>query len=1104
MHLLVCRFKQFLLFSLLSAGVGRSFAGGLAVLPPPRPTAMEDYAAKELTRYIHLLSGEWLHTAANTTTVKEPGYILGRPGHHPVIDRLLKEGRLQCTPGHPGPQGYILKKLTLDGYDVIVIAANDETGLLYGVYGLLEEHLGISFSFDGDLLPTQKTNLFPDIDEVKTPAVAIRGLLPWTNFPQSATSYSWDDWKYILDQMAKMRLNFLHIHNYSGEEGHNEMFHNFEAGGKLSRVWMATARSGHAWGSYPGWDPNKYLFGAASLFDDYDFGADCALHNEKLSNRQVFRKGVNEFQRVIAYAHTRGIKIGLGLDINLIPASYQLDPADPRVITARVNQLQTDYPDLDYLLCFQSESLREDTAVQQRKTWRAIFDGFYTTLKKSMPALRLAVAGWGIRAVDVATLPPDVICAPISFYSDGCESGSVYGTREYWGCPWLERDFNSSVYYYPYNMDLSNTIKAWQSRAPNMKGFYALTWRLTDAVKAKVWFMSRAPWDDKNELNNSEALYSKFAAQQYGASAAAAITPIINQNEPFASDFSECRWTPPFLLARVDRRAQYLVNLLSFTFTITHERGGNATGAISSMEKMATSFSRQNHTRNGPGPQPGQPCVGYITAGSWLAYDSVNFNPGFTHLILKMSSATDGGRLELRLDAPNGPKIGEGELLPTGAWQTWKEATLDLQPATGAHTLYLVFRDRDPALLAQAQADKAQAQLQTIATAIRQAATPGQKYRLSLLENRIAAERDHILLNMYAANRSRDINDMTRSWVSHFTGRVSDISSLGNIVSLQNRFIQKNYIDLAWKQLNTYNTLAPGDVQARGTKEGARITWQTTGEAFRGYDIYRDGEKITARPLPAATRQYDDITGGFHRYEVYSLLWGNDAANGSASAACYAGAADTIPPQIVVISPPSSVLAGQPLWVKAHLLDNRLDGLLSAVLCYRAAGATAWTRLPMTRKIKSTFTAAIPAADIPGGGIEYYITATDGDNETVFPADAPAHPLSIVQEKAPPGVQTPATPAVAAQQETLQWPAVKGAAAYRIYRASRPEAAAGPETLLTYIAADAALQFTDNGLDFEGQPLTGPCYYRVTAVDAFGYESPASGPIAISYKPAQP
>lgn len=49
----------------------------------------------------------------------------------------------------------------------------------------------------------------PVINDVRTPQMRIRGFLPWTNFPQSATIYSWNDWRYVIDQAAKMRMNLL-------------------------------------------------------------------------------------------------------------------------------------------------------------------------------------------------------------------------------------------------------------------------------------------------------------------------------------------------------------------------------------------------------------------------------------------------------------------------------------------------------------------------------------------------------------------------------------------------------------------------------------------------------------------------------------------------------------------------------------------------------------------------------------------------------------------------------------------------------------------------------------------------------------------------------
>ena len=54
------------------------------------------------------------------------------------------------------------------------------------------------------------------------------------------------------------------------------------------------------------------------------------------------------------------MKVGLGLDINLIPDDYQAKADDPGVVAARVDQIASDYPDLDYLLCFQSEGIEKD------------------------------------------------------------------------------------------------------------------------------------------------------------------------------------------------------------------------------------------------------------------------------------------------------------------------------------------------------------------------------------------------------------------------------------------------------------------------------------------------------------------------------------------------------------------------------------------------------------------------------------------------------------------------------------------------------------------------------------------------------------------------
>ena len=933
--------------------------GGIIQMPGATP--LEHYAALELQRYLYMVTGKKLEILPGSEPIIPGSFLIGQASKNLQIKKWISET--------PGPQGYVLKKVE----GSIIIAGADPEGVLYGVYGLLEDHYGIGFYLGGDVLPEKKQPLIPArLYETKNPAVAIRGFLPWTNFPQSATSYSWEDWKFIIDQMAKMRLNFLHIHNYNGEAGHNEMYHNFSVNGILSRVWMATAKSGHGW-ACPGWDVNEYRFGASDLFGDYDFGADVALHNETLTNEQVFRKGVSLFQKVIEYAHQRGVKIGLGLDIDLILPEYKTESDNSKVVAAQVDELTSNYPKLDYLLCFQSETIASKTELW--KKWRRVFDGFYAGMKAKSPQTRLAVAGWGINPATTSTLPADVICAPISAYSDGCETGAIYGDREYWGCPWLERDFNSSEYYYPYNMNLSNTIKAWNSRAPNMKGFYCLTWRLTDAIDPKMSFMSKAAWNDMTKTTSKD-VYQQYAALNYGARSADAITDIINENEPFASGFGECQETPAFKLFGTD---DYLMNIKSFT--------------LNGETIDATKPTKLNGTQNAPCSEGGE-CVGFIKKDNWLQYNGLDFGNQTDSITLRVASATFGGRIEFRLESPDGPVIGTCTVNDTQGWQSWINIRSAIKPTGGIHSVVFKFFEKTP-ISVKPEFDKAIAQLAIIDRCIK-TATPAQKDRLQNLRCRIAAAKDHIEMNSrFNDSLWTDLPDVMQSWVRNFTHRVTDFSSLGNVMSSQNRFVQLNYLPK---------------------------------------------EKSLRKPT-----------------KVKSML------------------------HPVVISAPSSALAGQPAPVTVRVLDSRSYEKVTATLHWRQAGSIDWTATPMARRVKAIFTGTIPAI----GLIEYYLNIREGVISVRWPVDGSNSLVTIGNTPAmAPG--KPSSPK--SVNRTIMWSPSPGASAYRIYRSNDPSFTAGPESFVTFVPA-SMLSFIDGAPGFDGKPLSGNLFYRISAIDESGNES---------------
>ncbi|MCI5648720.1 MAG: hypothetical protein MR332_04695 [Fusicatenibacter sp.] len=483
---------------------------------------MAEYAKTELEKYIYLLTGETADAAKCVNTAYRIVFTL-------EISEKKKE---------LGAEGYVIR--TEDHGKRVLILAETEQGLLYGVYGLLSDHYGIGFYFSGDAIPEKKKPLpLLEITETKVPEQYIRGVLPWMNFPQSSTSYSLKDWMYIIDQMARMRMNFINIHNYNGEFGHNEMFHNYMLDGKMSRNWNATVSKPHAWG-IKGWKVDEYLFGGKEVFDDYDFGADAALHNDCLDNPEVFQKGSSEMAFVIRYAHTRGVKIGLGLDWNLIMGEEGQKADDFRVVDARIHQIITDYPDLDYLLLYRSENS------PNFHVWNRAFYRAYETFREKASNTRIAVSGWGLDPDTVIGLPKDVIAAPISGHSvnDRIPDGTIYGDREFWGCPWSERDYDDSIHFAPYHTLLSSTIADYQKRSKNMKGLMTLTWRLSDGVDAKLSYIAEAPWDNENQLCNSRAAYERYARKCYGAEAAEKMTDIINENEAFATNASECLCTP--------------------------------------------------------------------------------------------------------------------------------------------------------------------------------------------------------------------------------------------------------------------------------------------------------------------------------------------------------------------------------------------------------------------------------------------------------------------------------------------------------------------------------------------------------------------------------
>jgi alpha-L-arabinofuranosidase len=88
----------------------------------------------------------------------------------------------------------------------------------------------------------------------------------------------------------------------------------------------------------------------------------------------------------------------------------------------------------------------------------------------------------------------------------------------------------------------------------------------------------------------------------------------------------------------------------------------------------------------------GGECIGWINGGDWLDYKTVDFGNGANEIEFRVSSATDGGVIEIRRDSVDGEVIGRCSVGGTGGWQQWESVRAEIQPTRGVQNLCLVFR----------------------------------------------------------------------------------------------------------------------------------------------------------------------------------------------------------------------------------------------------------------------------------------------------------------------------------------------------------------------------------------------------------------------------
>lgn len=479
----------------------------------------ETLAAREVLRYVYLRTGKLLPIKKGIYSAHVTSIIVARKGQ-PLVRKAVRSKSLRREIAQLKPQQYLLRTVSnRNGVKTALIIGGDDTGTLYGAYRFAER-LGVRFYPDGDTIPDGQIKFsLPNMSEIGKPLFAIRGALPFHDFPEGPDWWNQDDYLAYVTQLAKLRMNFIGLHTYNDVEptvwiGLPSDAHSSGAV-KFSypASWYSTLRD--SWGYAPA-ATSEYDSGAAQLFPDDSYGGDVmrGAMPFPVSSAQcnlVFDRAGTLLRNVFADAHSLGIKTCVGVEIPI---------AAPRVLQEHLTKLGKDansvavrkqlydgmfkraeaaYP-LDYFWLWTPESWTWAGNTQDQL--KAATDDLRTAVS-SIAALgkpfQLATCGWVLgpdndRSALDRFLPKGIPMSSLNRNVGDSPVDAAYREitdRPTWAIPWLENDPHLTA---PQPWVGRMRYDATDARRLGCTGLIGIHWR-TAAIAPNFAALADAEWD---------------------------------------------------------------------------------------------------------------------------------------------------------------------------------------------------------------------------------------------------------------------------------------------------------------------------------------------------------------------------------------------------------------------------------------------------------------------------------------------------------------------------------------------------------------------------------------------------------------------------------
>ncbi len=264
---------------------------------------LERFAARELCDYLAKLYGIQTHPARRPSGSSEAVFLIGSP----KTNATVKQATARKAFPKLSDQGIVLRRTELEGRPALIVAGGSPRATLWAVYELAERW-GVRYLIDRDVLPRDRSDFqVPSLDVVAEPIFRIRAHPSLQDFAPSGESWGMADFRVLIDQLAKLKFNRLHVSTYM----YQPYLHWEHKGIKRSSASL--------------WYDHHYpitpdMIGR-ELFEDADefWNPDLPLGG---SYEELMAAGERQAHNIIEYAHRRGMECDVTAPTNDFPPEF--------------------------------------------------------------------------------------------------------------------------------------------------------------------------------------------------------------------------------------------------------------------------------------------------------------------------------------------------------------------------------------------------------------------------------------------------------------------------------------------------------------------------------------------------------------------------------------------------------------------------------------------------------------------------------------------------------------------------------------------------------------------------------------------------------------